>query len=421
MTLRQRINEFTEAFRIAGEQLRLHKTRSLLTALGVIIGIVAVTLMGTAIKGINKGFSESLDMIGQDILYLDRWPWGDVGDNWVKYRNRPHIDLGDAERINEWIAGRPDSALRLAIPSKLAFSTLKRDDRDISDIYTHGTSADFALMNTADLLEGRFFTAGENESRRFVIVLGYDVADTLFPEGPRRALGEEVKLRGRTFEVIGVLQRQGSFLGLQSFDNQVILPRGALESFFRSNWRNHVRVQAAAGEPIERAIDEITGLFRRLRELEPGEENDFEINRSETIEAEIAPIKSGIALAGFFVTGLALFVGAIGIMNITFVSVRERTREIGTRRAIGARRRAILLQFLIEAVAICLLGGFIGLGTAFGLKTAIASAFPAFPFTFSGDLVLLAFLLSVATGIASGLAPAWQAARLDPANALRHE
>lgn len=421
MTFRQRISEFTEAFRIAGEQLRMHKMRSLLTALGVIIGIVAVTLMGTAIKGIDKGFSESLDMIGQDILYLEKWPWSDVGDNWMKYRNRPNIDLGDAREINEWIARRPDSALRLAVPSKLAFSTLKREDRSISDIYTHGTTADFALMSTADLLVGRFFTGAENESRRFVIILGYDVADTLFPEGAARAPGEEVKLRGRTFEVIGVLERQGSFLGLQSFDNQVILPRGALERFYGWDRRNHIRVQAKAGVPLERAVDEVTGLYRRIRGLEPGEENDFEINRSEAIEQELGPIKSGIALAGFFVTGLALFVGAIGIMNITFVSVRERTREIGTRRAIGARRRAILLQFLIEAVAICLLGGVIGLGCAFGLKTAIGSAFPSFPFTFSGDLVFLAFVLSVLTGVASGLAPAWQAARLDPANALRHE
>ena len=222
-------------------------------------------------------------------------------------------------------------------------------------------------------------------------------------------------------KVIGVPERQGSFLGLQSFDNQAIVPLSTLQKVYRGDWRNNLRVQIAPGADADLAYDEMTGLYRRIRGLLPEEENDFEINRSEALEKELGPVKSGLALAGFFITGLALFVGAIGIMNITFVSVKERTREIGTRRAIGARRNAILLQFLIEAVSICLLGGVIGLALAYGLKTLIANALPNFPFNFSTDLVILACFLSILTGVLSGLAPAWQAAKLDPANALRHE
>jgi putative ABC transport system permease protein len=169
------------------------------------------------------------------------------------------------------------------------------------------------------------------------------------------------------------------------------------------------------------ASDELTGIMRGIRGLLPEQPNDFEINQSEALEEQLGPVKSGITLAGFFITGLALFVGAIGIMNITFVSVRERTREIGTRRALGARREAILLQFLFEAVAVCLFGGLIGLGLAYGGNHVLMRLFPSFPFIFSPTLVLIAMLLSVFTGIASGLAPAWQASRLDPANALRHE
>ena len=421
MNIAQRVSEWTESVRIAIEQLMAHKVRSLLTALGVIIGIVAVTLMGTAIKGIDKGFSNSLDMLGQDLVYIEKWPWADVGDDWYKYRNRPHIETADAEEINRWIRGNPESNLRIAVPSKIAFRNVKREDRSISGTYINGTSSDFGLVNTANIESGRFFTYSEETSAQNVILLGHDVANTLFPEGTDRAIGDKVDISGFKFEVIGILERQGSFLGLQSFDKQVIIPLSSMLRFHSGNRNNNIRIQIAEGARMDEAVDELTGLYRRIRGLLPEEENNFEINRSEALEESLGPVKSGIAIAGFFITGLALFVGAIGIMNITFVSVKERTREIGTRRAIGARRQAILLQFLIEAVSICLLGGIIGLSCAFGLKMMISSAFPNFPFTFSTDLVILACFLSILTGILSGLAPAWQAARLDPANALRHE
>lgn len=419
--LRQLLAEWSEALRIALENLRAHKMRSLLTALGVIIGIIAVTLMGTAIRGIDQGFDESLDMLGKDLVYIERWPWADPGDNWVLYRNRAHIDLRDAERINQHIRNNPESFLRLAAPSSVTFRAVEHGDEIARGVFINGTDANFALMTPADMLVGRFFNYAEQMSRARVAVLGYDVANVLFDEAPETAVGQRVRIAGRPFSVIGVLDRQGSFLGMQSFDNQVIMPLSALRSFYSGNWRNSIRVQVVANAPMDLALDELTGVYRSIRELLPEEDNDFELNRSEVLEAQFAPIKAGIATAGFFITGLALFVGAIGIMNITFVSVKERTREIGTRRALGARKRAILTQFLIEAVAICLLGGLLGLLGAFGIKQAVAAAFPDFPFTFSSDLVVLAFVLSVFTGVASGLAPAHKAASLDPANALRHE
>jgi putative ABC transport system permease protein len=421
MTLSQRVNEWTEAFSIAGRQLVAHKVRSLLTALGVIIGIVAVTLMGTAIKGIDTGFTNSLDMLGQDKIYIQKWPWGDAGDDWFKYRNRPNINIADAERINAAIEANPDSLLRLAIPSKGRTFRVKRDARSVGNVFTEGTVADFATMSSADPIHGRFFTHTEEQSGAMVAVLGYDLADSLFPEGLDRAIGERVTIHGYKFTVIGVLERQGSFLGLMSFDQRVIMPLPSLKRIYRAQWGDNIQVAAQTGADMDAAEDELTGIFRRIRGLDPEEENNFELNRSAMIEEQLGPVKQGIAMAGFFVTGLALFVGAIGIMNITFVSVKERTREIGTRRAIGARRQAILLQFLIEAISICLIGGAIGLCIAFGLKAGISSAFPDFPFTFSSDLVAMATFLSVMTGVVSGLAPAWQAARLDPAIALRHE
>jgi putative ABC transport system permease protein len=165
----------------------------------------------------------------------------------------------------------------------------------------------------------------------------------------------------------------------------------------------------------------LRGEFRRIRALWPEDRDNFAINEQKALRSSIEPVKVGLAIAGIFITGLALFVGAIGIMNITFVSVKERTREIGTRKALGARRRTILIQFLIEAVTICLIGGTVGLTVAFGLFVLIGSAFPNFPVQFSPSLVATALVISVLTGIISGFAPAWQASRLSPVEALRYE
>lgn len=419
--MKRLLHEFEENIRIAFEQIWNHKMRSMLTALGVIIGIVAVTLMGTAIKGIDKGFDDSLDMLGQDIFYVERFPWRDVGDEWFLYRNRPRIEVDYAVELNRQIQANPDSLLRVAVPTIGARRGVERGGTNVGGVSINGTTADFDLINTARMLHGRFFTRAEEFGGHNVVILGYDVADGLFPEGVEFAIDQQVTINRLRFTVIGVLARQGSFLGMQSFDQQAIMPLPTLRKFHSGRWNVSIRVQAGPNVDLAAARDELTGMMRGVRRLMPGQDNNFEINQSEALEEQLGPIKSGIALAGFFITGLALFVGAIGIMNITFVSVRERTREIGTRRALGARRSTILWQFLIEAVAVCFLGGLVGLGTAFGLNQVIENMFPDFPFVFSMDLVLIALSLAVATGIVSGLAPAWQAARLDPATALRHE
>ena len=410
--------EISESFRIAFSQIYANKLRSMLTALGVIIGIVAVTLMGTAILGIDSGVEQSLAGFGDDVLYVTKQPWRDVSD-WWNLRNRPEINPADAARINDWIAAHPDGPLKVAVPTAQWSTTIIRGAYRVNNIQSYGTSSDLGRIVRSDMKEGRFFTEVEARSARNVMVVGFDVADALFPnESP---IGKTVRVRNQQYTVVGVAARQGSFLGLFSWDSQVFLPIDAFARLYPIRYASpQIRVQVDVAR-TEEARDELRGVMRRLRRLSPEKKDDFEINSQEIIREQLDPIKKGIATAGLVITSLALFVGAIGIMNITYVSVKERTKEIGTRKALGARRRTILLQFLIEAVSICFLGGVGGLATAWAMSAVVGALVPAFPLVFSLGLVLMGLSVSVFTGIFSGFAPAWSASKLDPVVALRYE
>ncbi|HEX7150937.1 MAG TPA: ABC transporter permease [Thermoanaerobaculia bacterium] len=396
----------------------MHKMRSALTALGVIIGIIAVTLMGSAIGGIEIGFERSLAVIGDDILYVEKWPWHHV-DDWWNYRNRRTMNVRYAEDLKRIIRDTPNSELLTAVPTMQTIRNVKYGDNDVRNVFTQGTTDEFLLTSTAGFKEGRFFNEAESRGGRNVVVLGYDVAEALFPN--ETPLDKTVLISGTPFRVIGVWSKQGTFLGLFSFDTYAVVPLQAFMKAFSSRLDTSIRVKVRDKNRLEIARGELTGAMRRVRGLEPEQRDDFSINAQTALRSTIDPIKSGIAVAGLFVTSLALFVGAIGIMNITYVSVKERTREIGTRKAVGARRRNILLQFLVEAVCICLVGGVVGLGLSWLMCTAVAAAFPSFPMQFSVGLVVTGLIVSMLTGIFSGFAPALSASRLDPIEALRYE
>lgn len=410
--------ELSESWKIAAGQMAANKTRSMLTALGVIIGIVAVTLMGTAINGISTGFDKSMSVIGDDILYVEQRPWTRMND-WWNYRDRKKIRTEFADKINRTIALTPNSNLTIAIPTMSLLRSVKYGDNNVDNVYILGTTSDYPLISTLDCSEGRFFNDLESRGGAEVCVVGYDVADALF--SGRSALDRKVLINGHAFKVIGTLSRQGTFLGLFSLDSIVVIPLPAFKKYFSAKSEADVRVKVRDKTRMADARAELTGIMRRLRSLPPEKRDDFSINEQQAFKSTLDGVKATIAIAGLFITGLSLFVGAIGIMNITFVSVKERTKEIGTRKALGARRRTILLQFLIESTALCLLGGLIGLAFAYLMCFGMARAFPSFPISFSFGLVIASMIVSVLTGLVSGIAPAWSASRLDPVTALRYE
>jgi putative ABC transport system permease protein len=417
--MRSILFEVTESFRIAFGQIRAHKMRSGLTALGVIIGIVAVALMGTAIRGMDVSFERSLAVLGDDILYVQKWPWANVHD-WWDYANRPPIRPESAQAVNAIIADTPGSLLVVAAPAASRSCSVKAMGNRVSGVSTVGTDENYFATATADFEAGRTFTSEEAATGRQVVVLGNDVATSLFPPG--EAIGRTVLVEGHPFAVIGVLARQGTFLGLFSFDNQMLIPLKAFEKYFSTrSSRTNIRVKVRDKQRIDEAVEELAGAMRRVRGQLPGERDNFSINQQQAFKDQLGPVLNAIALAGFFITGLALLVGAIGIMNITYVSVKERTREIGTRKALGARRRAILLQFLVEAVSVCLIGGAVGLGLTLGLCLGLETFFPKLPIELSPGLVASGMLVSTLTGVVAGFAPALNASQLDPVEALRYE
>ena len=227
--MKRLLYELTESWKIALMQMRSNKTRSMLTALGVIIGIVAVTLMGTAITGIQTGFNKSMSILGDDVLYVSQFPWARVNDYW-NYRDRREIKTDYAETLNRLIAATPNSNLIIAVPTSNVVRSVKREDNQVSGIFIQGTTADYPLISTVDFAEGRFFNELESKSAASVCLLGYDVADALFPG--TSPIEKEVLISGQRFKVVGVGARQGSFLGLFSLDSIVIVPLPAFQKYF---------------------------------------------------------------------------------------------------------------------------------------------------------------------------------------------
>jgi putative ABC transport system permease protein len=416
--MRRIIYELNESFRIAFTQIVANKLRSALTALGVIIGIVSVTLMGTAILGIDASVEKSFAGFGDDVLYVGKWPWRGVQD-WWNYRNRPMIKTEYADRLNDWADDHPEGLIKLAVPAANRQANIVRGDLKLTNIFTLGVGHDLPRISKVDMAAGRFFSEFEAHAAQNIVVIGYDVADALFPG--QSPLGEMLRLGGQQFTVIGVIARQGKFLGMFSMDAMVSIPINTFRRYYSVNGNStEIRVQVD-GRRMDESREELRGLMRRIRQLDPEAKEDFELNEQRVIREQIDPIKNGIAIGGLLITGLALFVGAINIMNITYVSVKERTKEIGTRKALGARRRTILLQFLIEAVSICLVGGALGLLMAGGICALVTVSVPDFPLVFSPVLVVVGFLGSVLIGVLAGIAPAWSASKLDPVVALRYE
>ncbi|MEM8558549.1 MAG: ABC transporter permease, partial [Bacteroidota bacterium] len=388
-----------------------NKLRALLTTLGIIIGIATVTTMFTVINGIENGFDRSMDMLGTNVYTIERTPDG-FDNEWWRYRSRPAI----REELAYYIDARKSEVLTHVTPVSYAGFSIQYQDRRISGTFARAATPALADINNFELEMGRFYNETDYQRGRPVAVIGMGVANELFPiENP---IGKRIRVGGQRLEVIGVLEEQGKFLGLISFDEQVMLPLTTFKRLYDSDPYIEVQAKAVSPELMPAALDELTGLTRAYRGLDALEDDNFAIQSTDAFEQQTAGVKGAIYGVGLFLTALSLLVGGIGVMNIMFVSVKERTREIGIRKAIGAPKRAILTQFLIEAVVVCMLGGAIGVLIAAGLAGVIDQFFTA---ELSAGTVGLAFSICVGVGVGFGFVPAWTAAKARPIEALRYE
>ncbi len=404
------MRELTEGLRVSCSAVWANTMRSALTVIGIVIGIVSVVLVTMAIEGIGRAFAARLAALGTDVLYVQRFPWslGPV-QRW-RYRNRREITLANAREFTRQVT------TAVAVAAQIdTLNTVTYRNRSGNFVIVSAVTAETAVVNSLTLSAGRFLSPAEVDGGRPVCVLGTELAERLFPN--ETPLGKKVRINDLPFEVVGVLEKVGQ-LGHVNLDLRAMVP--ITQVVLNPRWHSDVNILVKAGslERMGDTYEEARGIMRKIRNLAPGAPDDFSINQQEFLLKSFGQVRMTIALVGYFLTGLALFVGGIGIMNVMFVSVVERTHEIGIRKAIGARQRTILLQFLIEAALLCFLGGLLGLGLAYPASVVMGKYLPT---SLSWSIAALALLVSVITGLLSGLVPAYRAAGLRPVDALRYE
>ena len=416
--------EIKEAIGLALDVLRRNVLRSFLTILGIMIGVTTIIVIGAVINGLNSNVMGNIQQLGSSTIIISKFSWATLGRLSSAVLQRKDLKpewVDGLVQLPHVAAAAPDARIE-NYNIGAGWTNARRGNIRAKNVIMEGDAPAIAQISNFSLERGRFFNDTDEEHHSPVVVLGHITENTLFPNG-EDPLGQEVMLEGQSFTVIGILEEQKQALGTgeNPEDNIAIVPFSVIRKLHPEFKQFVLFVKADSTENLPLVVDEVREYMRRVRKLPSDKEDDFALLTTDTFLDLWKQISNGIFIVMLAVGSVALLVGGIGVMNIMLVSVTERTREIGVRKAIGAKRANILMQFLLEAVTLAGIGGIIGVLLGSAVVLCIRLAFSSFPASVSPALVLLGVSVASAIGIFFGVYPAWKAARLNPVEALRYE
>lgn len=407
-------NTLVESLKFAFGALIVNKLRTVLSLLGITIGIFAIILVYAAVDSLEYSIRSSVDSLGSDVIYVQKWPWGGGEDfPWWKYFQRPEPRYREAVELERRVTSADKIGYAFAISRTVQYKNSHAENTSIFCV-THTYSDLWEL----DFDKGRYFSTMESKSGRPVGIIGADLAEGLF--GSEDPIGKEIRILGRKVSIIGVLKKEGSALIGQSHDELVLLPVEFAVMIVNENNidGSMIMVKQKEGASVDQLKDELRVAMRAIRRLRPTSDDDFSLNQTSIMSAGLDAMFGIIGLAGTAIGGFSILVGGFGIANIMFVSVRERTGQVGIQKALGARNSFILAQFLFESVILSLIGGIIGLILVLMVTYAV-TAILEFNIFLSFWNVFQGVSISVVIGLVAGFIPALQAARMDPVEAIR--